>query len=83
MNQIFKVTFRLLLSDFFYHTNNTLEILICGDLSSTDTLLNILNMEFKMAALFNSKSIMPYHFVLKRSNEFPLTKECPLIHCLY
>ena len=33
------------------HTNNTLKILIRGDLSSTDTLLNILKMGFKMAAL--------------------------------
>ena len=34
-----------------FHTNNTLKILILGDLSSTNTLLNILKMEFKMAAL--------------------------------
>ena len=52
----------LLLSD--YHTNNILKILIRGDLSSTDTLLNILKMEFKMAALFISKSIiaLSFHF---------------------
>ena len=39
-----------LLSDLF-HTNNTLKIVIRGDLSSKDTLLNILKMEVKMVAL--------------------------------
>ena len=62
----FKVTFMLLLSDFFYYTNNSLKILIHGDLSSTDTMLNILKKEFKMAALFISKSItcnaLSFHF---------------------
>ena len=33
-----------------YHKNNSLKILIFHDLSSTDTLLNLLKMEFKMAA---------------------------------
>ena len=50
MNQIVKGTscfcFHIL-----YHTNNTLKTLFRCDLSYTDTLLNILKMEFKMAAL--------------------------------
>ena len=50
MNQIVKgvscFCFQIL-----FHTNNTLKILIRGDLSSTDTLLNTLKMEFKMSAL--------------------------------
>ena len=50
MNQIVKGIFMLLLS-YFYHTNNTLKILFRCDLSYTDTWLNILKMEFKMAAL--------------------------------
>ena len=50
MNQIVKGIFMLLLL-YFYHTNNTLKILFRCDLSYTDTLLNILKMEFNMAVL--------------------------------
>ena len=50
MNQIVKSIFMLLLL-YFYHTNNTLKILFRCELSYTDTLLNILKMEFNMAAL--------------------------------
>ena len=64
MNQIFKVTLMLLLSE-NYHTNNTLKILIRSDLSSTDTLLIILKVEFKLAAFFISKSIIALSFHLE------------------
>ena len=49
MNKIAK-DFLLFFFQILYHKNNTLKILTRGDLSSTDTLLNILKMEFKMAA---------------------------------
>ena len=47
---VYKMGYRMA-ATFLFHTNNTLKILIRGDLSSKDTLLNILKMEVKMAAL--------------------------------
>ena len=57
-----------------YHTNTTLKILTRGDLSSTDTLLNILKWNSRWQPFLFQNLLLPYHFILKLSNEFPLTK---------
>ena len=78
MNQIVKGVFIFFCFQILFRTNNTLKILIRGDLSSKDTLLIILKMEVMMAT-----PLLRYNFMLKQSNEFPLTKECTLIPCIH